>query len=127
MFIDRLTSLATPPRKLSRRTFLAASAAAGRGLLLSVALPTPPSSAAAADSFARNGFIRIGRDGKVTLVMPYVEMGQGTYTSISMLIAEELEVGLDQVQPEHAPGDRTRYGNPLVGGEQATGGSTAVR
>src|SRR5262249_40052178 len=68
-----------------------------------------------------------GRDGKVTLVMPYVEMGQGTYTSISMLIAEELEVGLDQVQPEHAPGDRTRYGNPLVAGEQATGGSTAVR
>jgi isoquinoline 1-oxidoreductase subunit beta len=128
MFVDRLTSLATPPRNLSRRTFLAASAAAGGGLLLSVALPRLPPAADAGDAeFAPNAFIRIGRDGKVALVMPYVEMGQGTYTSISMLLAEELEVGLDQVQPEHAPGDRTRYGNPLVGGEQATGGSTAVR
>ena len=59
--------------------------------------------------------------------MPYVEMGQGTYTSIPMLIAEELEVDLKQVRLEHAPPDEKRYGNPLLGGVQATGNSNAVR
>ena len=58
--------------------------------------------------------------------MSYVEMGQGTYTSIPMLIAEELEVGLDQVQLEHAPPNPKLYVNPLLG-EQATGNSNAIR
>ena len=134
MLIDRLASFAADnttdtsrERNLSRRTFLTASAAAGGGLLLGVALPAWTPAAADAGTFAPNAFIRIARDGRVTLVMPYVEMGQGTYTSISMLLAEELEVGLDQVQVEHAPADRKLYGNPLVAGDQATGGSTAVR
>jgi isoquinoline 1-oxidoreductase beta subunit len=59
--------------------------------------------------------------------MPYVEMGQGTYTSIPMLIAEELEVDLKQVRLEHAPPNEKLYGNPLLGGVQATGNSNAVR
>src|SRR4029077_7972140 len=77
--------------------------------------------------FAPNAFIRIGTDGSVTLTMPYVEMGQGTYTSISMLIAEELEVALSQVRLEHAPPNEKLYGNPVLGGIQATGNSNAVR
>jgi isoquinoline 1-oxidoreductase subunit beta len=65
-------------------------------LLLSVSLPalTGDADAAGATSFAPNAFIRIEGDGQVVLTMPYVEMGQGTYTSIPMLIAEELEVDL---------------------------------
>jgi isoquinoline 1-oxidoreductase beta subunit len=59
--------------------------------------------------------------------MPYVEMGQGTYTSIPMLIAEELEVDLKQVRLEHAPPNEKLYGNPLIGGIQATGNSNAIR
>ena len=59
--------------------------------------------------------------------MPYVEMGQGTYTAIPMLIAEELEVDLNQVRLEHAPPNEKLYGNPLLAGVQATGGSTAIR
>jgi isoquinoline 1-oxidoreductase beta subunit len=59
--------------------------------------------------------------------MPYVEMGQGTYTSIPMLIAEELEVDLSQVRPEPAPPNEKLYGNPLLAGVQATGNSNAVR
>src|SRR5208337_3098644 len=55
-----------------------------------------------------------------------VEMGQGTYTSMAMLIAEELEVELKQVHIEHAPPDDKLYGNPLLG-FQVTGGSTSVR
>ena len=65
-------------------------------------------------------------DGQVTLTMPYVEMGQGTYTSIPMLIAEELEVDLAQVQLEHAPPNEKLYANPLLG-VQATGNSNAIR
>ncbi len=59
--------------------------------------------------------------------MPYVEMGQATYTSIPMLIAEELEVDLNQVQLEHAPPNAKLYGNPVLGGEQVTGNSSAIR
>ena len=58
--------------------------------------------------------------------MPYVEMGQGTYTSIPMLIAEELEVDLKQVRLEHAPPNDKLYMNPLLG-VQATGNSNAIR
>jgi isoquinoline 1-oxidoreductase beta subunit len=114
---------------LSRRSFLRAGAAVGGGLLLSVNLPLPnrDAEAAAADTFVPNAFIRVGSDGRIVLIMPYVEMGQGTYTSIPMLIAEELEVGLDQVQVEHAPPEEKLYGNPLLGGIQATGNSNAVR
>ena len=77
-------------------------------------------------SFAPNAFIRIGRDDSVTLVMPYVEMGQGTYTSMPMLIAEELEVSLDQVTLEAAPPDDRQYANSILG-FQVTGGSTSIR
>jgi isoquinoline 1-oxidoreductase beta subunit len=113
----------------SRRRFLRAAAAAGGGLVLSLQLPFAGHSAAAAESsgFVPNAFIRIGSDGQIVLTMPYVEMGQGTYTSIPMLIAEELEVDLSQVRLEHAPPDEKRYGNPLLGGLQATGNSNAVR
>ena len=73
-----------------------------------------------------NAFVRIGADGLVVLTMPYVEMGQGTYTSITMLIAEELEVDLKQVRLEHAPPNEKLYANPLLG-VQATGNSNAIR
>jgi isoquinoline 1-oxidoreductase subunit beta len=112
---------------LSRRAFLAAGAAAGGGLLLSVHLPTlTDANAADAGTFAPNAFVRIGRDGQVTLIMHKVEMGQGTYTSMPMLLAEELEVDLSQVRLEHAPPNDQLYAEPLFG-VQETGGSTSVR
>jgi isoquinoline 1-oxidoreductase beta subunit len=110
---------------LSRRSFLSASAAVGGGLILSLSLPLARSEAAA-ESFSPNAFIRIGGDGEVVLTMPYVEMGQGTYTSIPMLIAEELDVTLKQVRLEHAPPNEKLYANPLLG-VQATGNSNAMR
>jgi isoquinoline 1-oxidoreductase subunit beta len=111
---------------LSRRGFLQV-AAAGGGLMLGLRLPFANGDVAAADDFVPNAFIRIGGDGPVVLTMPYVEMGQGTYTSIPMLIAEELEVDLKDVRLEHAPPNEKLYGNPLLGGLQATGNSNAVR
>src|SRR5438270_1229706 len=111
-------------RALSRRTFLEVGAAIGGGLLLGFTLPGR--TRGRADRFAPNAFIRIDRDGRVTLIMHKVEMGQGTYTSMSMLLAEELEVDLAQVRLEHAPPDDALYAEPLFG-VQETGGSTSVR
>src|SRR6202171_2940392 len=117
-----------PAGDLSRRSFLRTSAVASGGLLLSLSLPfaSRESEAASSDSFEPNAFIRIGGDGQIVLTMPYVEMGQGTYTSIPMLIAEELEVDLKQVRLEHAPPNEKLYMNPLLG-VQATGNSNAIR
>src|SRR5215510_2455712 len=132
MIPEHRTSRATRPHRpqsttaLSRRTFLQAGAAAGGGLMLSLSLPFGNAKTEATDGFVPNAFIRIGGDGRIVLTMPYVEMGQGTYTSIPMLIAEELEVDLKQVQLEHAPPNETLYANPLLG-VQATGNSNAVR
>jgi isoquinoline 1-oxidoreductase beta subunit len=113
---------------MSRRGFLRASAAGGGGLMLSLRVPFAGGEAGAAgsDLFVPNAFVRIDGDGQVVLTMPYVEMGQGTYTSIPMLIAEELEVELNQVRLEHAPPNEKLYANPLLG-VQATGNSNAIR
>src|SRR4029450_4650875 len=113
---------------LSRRTFLVTGAAAGGGLLLGFYLPARIDAKAQATSnevFRPNAFVRIRPDDSITLVMPQVEMGQGTYTSMPMLIAEELEVDLTRVSLEAAPPDDKLYANPLIG-FQVTGGSTSV-
>ena len=76
--------------------------------------------------FAPNAFIRIDRAGTITLVMPQVEMGQGIYTSISMILAEELDADFAQVRLEHAPPNDKLYANPLLG-IQVTGNSNSIR
>ena len=116
---------------VSRRDFVTVLATAGGGLLLGWRAGEPSRAAmtaasAAPPAFVPNAFIRIGSDSRVTMIMNQVEMGQGTYTSMPMLLAEELEVGLDQVQLEHAPPNDTLYANPLFG-DQETGGSSSVR
>jgi isoquinoline 1-oxidoreductase beta subunit len=133
-------------RAVTRRHFLklgvGIGAAAGGGLLLGFSLsarsqdqgPSSTPSVIGGDAqitqqpgeFAPNAFVRIERSGLVTLVMPKVEMGQGVYTSIPMLLAEELEVPLSQVKLDHAPPDAALYKDPLLGG-QLTGGSTSTR
>ena len=131
MILDHLISQAASlgqTRGLSRRGFLRVGAAASGGLMLSLSLPFRNGEAELrdADNFVPNAFIRIDGDGQIILTMPYVEMGQATYTSIPMLIAEELEVDLKQVRLEHAPPNEKLYANPLLG-VQATGNSNAIR
>jgi CO/xanthine dehydrogenase Mo-binding subunit len=121
---------------VSRREFVTVLAAAGGGLLVGYRVgegrrvgstaAIGSASAAAPTDFAPNGFIRIGPDGGITLIMPQVEMGQGTYTSMPMLLAEELEVAPGQIRLEHAPPDNQLYANPFFG-EQMTGASSSVR
>jgi isoquinoline 1-oxidoreductase subunit beta len=132
MGVERGLKPGNKPRRLragvSRRTFLVAGAAAGGGLLLGFYLPQrvfAEAATAGTDVFGPNAFVHIRPDNSVTLLMPQVEMGQGTYTSMSMLIAEELEVDLAQVTLEAAPPDDKLYANPLIG-FQVTGGSTSV-
>ncbi len=74
---------------------------------------------------APNAFVTIRADDSVTLTMAKVEMGQGTYTSIPMLLAEELEVDLAKVRLRHAPPDPATYGQPIA--DQFTGGSASIR
>jgi isoquinoline 1-oxidoreductase subunit beta len=119
--------------QVSRRDFVVVLASAGGGLLLGCRVDgrrdvRSSASAAASDtpSFAPNAFIRIDRNGRVTMIVAQVEMGQGMYTSMPMLLAEELEVPLDQVQVEHAPPNDKLYANPLVG-FQMTGASSSVK
>lgn len=76
--------------------------------------------------FAPGGLVRIGSDGRISLIAPNVEMGQGIYTAEAMLIAEELEVGLDQIEVLAAPPNEELYKQPLLN-SQTTGGSTSVR
>ena len=96
--------------------------------MLSLSLPFANGEAEAADADASRPTPSSASDsdGQIVLTMPYVEMGQGTYTSIPMLIAEELEVDLNQVRLEHAPPNEKLYANPLLG-VQATGNSNAIR
>jgi isoquinoline 1-oxidoreductase beta subunit len=114
---------------VSRREFVTVLAAAGGGLLLGYRVEGAQramSPATTATSFAPNAFIRVPPDGRVTLIMPQAEMGQGVYTSLSMLLAEELEIAPDQIQLEHAPPDNKLYANQFFG-EQMTGASSSVR
>ena len=111
----------------ARRAML--KAAAGGAILLGFHLPLGRVARAAAGSAARfepNAFIRIDRQGQVTLIMPQVEMGQGIYTGVAMILAEELDAPFERVVLEAAPPNDKLYANPALG-LQATGGSTSVR
>ena len=76
--------------------------------------------------FAPNAFIRIDNAGKTTLVIPQAEMGQGVYTAIAMILAEELDADFAQVVIKHSPASDKLYANPLFG-IQVTGNSNSIR
>lgn len=115
--------------KMSRRGFLKTGAVLGGGLVLGCHIPVSgllrEAAAAEAPPYAPNAFIRIGADDTVTLIINKSEMGQGVYTSLPMLIAEELECDWQKVVVEASPVasiyDHTTFGSMV------TGGSTSVR
>ena len=120
----KVGALAGAPTNPGRRALLKVGAAAGSALLLGFYLPLRESRAAQppAGRFEPNAFIRIDKQGVVTLVMPQVEMGQGIYTAVAMILAEELDAAIDHVVLEHAPPDDKLYANPTFG-IQVTGNS----
>src|SRR5271154_997630 len=121
----------TSTMPLSRRTLVTGSLASGFSLAFHLPLraavnePVQPPDVTEG-KFAPNALIRIDEAGKTTLMMPQVEMGQGVYTAVAMILAEELDADLSQVTLEHAPPNDKLYGNPLFG-LQVTGNSNSVR
>ena len=76
--------------------------------------------------FEPNAFVRIGRDNTVTVVAKHLEMGQGVYTGLATIVADELDASWSQVRVVSAPADASRYNNLFWGPAQGTGGSTAI-
>lgn len=119
----------------SRRNFLKVIGGVGAGLTLAINSPGVVSKTAsrvmagaegAAESFAPNAFVRIGADNCVAVVIKHVEMGQGTYTGLATLVAEELDADWNQIDSVGAPADGKRYNNLNWGPMQGTGGSSAI-
>lgn len=112
---------------MSRRKFLGGTAATAGVFVLGMHMPLGSRFARAADNDGvMNAFVAIGEDGRVIIQNPYIEMGQGTYTSIPMLIAEELDADMDAIVIEQAPPEpeyRLLYGGKV----RFTGGSMSVR
>ncbi len=124
------------PINVSRRQFLAAGLTTGAGLTLGLSLPMIAKAEESGpgltgdersdSTLSPNAFVRIGIDDKVTVIAKHLEMGQGTYTGIATLVAEELDARWSQVEVISAPSDPSRYNNLLWGPVQGTGGSTAI-
>ena len=113
----------------SRRNFLkttAVTSLATSGFMFGIALPSTQAIAAGL-VHTPNAWVHIADDNTITLLSARSEMGQGVYTSMPMLIAEELNVDLKTIKVAIAPPNAKLYGNPLLGGPQLTGGSTSVR
>jgi isoquinoline 1-oxidoreductase beta subunit len=115
---------------LSRRRFLQGGAGLTLGFCIPYLAASPDDRGAAgrpADtSFEPNAFLRIGSDNSVTIISKHLEMGQGTYTGLATILAEELDANWQNVSVEGAPADAQRYNNLLWGPMQGTGGSTAI-
>jgi isoquinoline 1-oxidoreductase beta subunit len=112
----------------SRREFLQASLTVGGALVFGFHFPLASTAAATQKQtpFAPNAFIRIDSKGTVTFIIPQAEMGQGVYTSIGMILADELDVAWERVQVEAAPPSDKLYANPVFG-FQVTGNSNTIR
>jgi isoquinoline 1-oxidoreductase beta subunit len=117
-----------PP--LSRRGFLKGSALLGSGLVVAFVIPGAHRFALGAENqgntFAPNAFLRIGNDNSVTVLLGHSEMGQGIWTGLTMLIAEELDADWSKIRVEHSPASAAEYGMAGFGGMQITGGSTST-
>ncbi len=114
----------------TRRHFLKASAMAGAGLVIGLQLPTRAAKAAApapaGGKIVPNTFVRIAPDNTVTVLSKHIEFGQGVYTGLATLVAEELDADWAQIRVESSPSDPTLYNNLHWGPYQGTGGSSSI-
>ena len=112
----------------SRRGFLKSAAATAAGLTIGFHWSGPLSRALAdtPKDFAPNAFLRIAPDNSVTVIAKHLEMGQGSYTGLATVVAEELDADWAQIRVESAPADASKYANLVFGTMQGTGGSSAM-
>src|SRR6266403_1937868 len=119
------------PSELTRRQFLRLTTLAGSGLTLGILMPGcgtgPGGAAGAASGPLAMPFLRIAPDNTVTVICKHLEAGQGVWTGLPAIVAEELDASWEQMRVESAPARVPMYGNLAMGGKvQLTGGSTAV-
>lgn len=119
--------------RVSRRDFLRVTAVAGAGLTLAVSMQgcgrrgdEEQAAGNAEPVFLPNAFVRVAEDGSVTVIAKHLEMGQGTYTGLATLVAEELDADWRKVRVEGAPADASKYNNLQWGPAMGTGGSSAI-
>ncbi|MEL7303245.1 MAG: molybdopterin cofactor-binding domain-containing protein, partial [Pseudomonadota bacterium] len=121
MTIENTNSIET-----SRRGFVKGAAAlAGASLFVGFGTTGRVEAAASAD-LVPNPFVKITPEGRVFAIVKHIEMGQGTTTGLTSLVAEELDADWSQMDVAFAPADPATYGNKMMGGAQGTGGSTAM-
>lgn len=135
LFDPSTASQSAPPAQASRRTVLKSLGGVGAGLVLGMQLPTSAraqsgaaaviQSADTSGTFAPNAFVRIAPDSTVTVLIKHIEFGQGPYTGLTTLVAEELDADWGQMRAQSAPANAALYKN-LAFGVQGTGGSTAM-
>ncbi len=116
---------------LNRRQFIRNVTVTGAGLSLAVYLPglsaaKPQTGNMVDGAFEANAFVSVGTDNTVTVRIKHLEMGQGAYTGLATLVAEEMDADWQQVVPVTAPADATKYNNLFWGPMQGTGGSSAI-
>jgi isoquinoline 1-oxidoreductase beta subunit len=120
------------PTLCTRRAFVAATS----GLVISVALPLRSGKLGASGEdpdgtggtrLSPNVFVRVGPDSTVTVLIKHLESGQGPWTGLATLVADEMDADWSQMRTEHAPADAMLYGNPEYGDYQVTGGSTSIK
>jgi len=124
-------AIATPTIEPTRRQFLKTGAAAGAGLVIGLLLPVrgaraAADSAASGAPFDPNAFIRIAADDTATVLIKHIEFGQGTYTGLATVVAEELDADWSQIRAEGAPANAKLYNNLHWGPVQGTGGSSSI-
>src|SRR5215469_12126870 len=112
----------------SRRGFIKGAVATAAGLTIGFHWSGPLRKALAdtPKDFAPNAFLRIAPDNSVTVVAKHIEMGQGAYTGLATIVAEELDADWSQIRVESAPADASKYNNLDWGPVQGTGGSSAM-
>jgi isoquinoline 1-oxidoreductase beta subunit len=118
-----MSALRREDASVSRRTFITSGLCAAGGLLITPHMASPAHPASAAPFGA---FLRVPRNGKIEVVIASAEMGQGAYMGLATLLAEELEVTMDQIVAVPAPADASHYAHPFLG-DQITGGSVSIR
>jgi isoquinoline 1-oxidoreductase beta subunit len=121
--------MATKGARLSRRTLIKGGVAVGTGLVVGFRIPWLDGLLAEAQGtgvFAPNQWLRIDRDGLVTIINSVPEMGQGSMTTMPMIVADELDADWDRIRVEQAPANPSLYANPVTR-QQSYGGSRGVR
>ncbi len=109
-----------------RRYFLKSTAAVGAGLTVGIYYPDVFADQTTSTVFEPNAFVRVSPDNVVTVMIKHLEMGQGTYTGLATLVADEMDASWEQIVCEGAPADASKYNNLFFGPFQGTGGSTGL-